>query len=130
MRPCFHSCGPVATAVAFETYGFTVNVAVICGGSGYTNTPSVHFLGGGGSGAQAVATVSNGVVTAIQVLDAGFGYTNAPLVIIDPPFIPNPVLGIKPISFLPFPICPLAALTSCSGSAQGLDKPIRQLHGH
>jgi hypothetical protein len=95
-------CGPVAKAVAFEIYGFTVNVTVTCGGSGYTNTPSVHFLGGGGDGAQAVATVSNGVVTAIQVLDAGFGYTNAPLVILDPPFIPNPVLGIKPISFLTF----------------------------
>ena len=95
-------CGPVATGMAFETNGFVVNVALICGGSGYTNPPSVHFVGGGGSGAQAVATVSNGVVTAIRMVAAGSGYTTAPLVIIDPPFIPNPVLGIKPMSFLSF----------------------------
>jgi hypothetical protein len=95
-------CGPVATGSAFETNGFVVSVVVICGGSGYTNTPAVHFIGGGGSGAQAFATVSNGVVTSIRVVAAGSGYTNAPLVVIDPPFIPNPVLGINPISFLSF----------------------------
>ncbi len=95
-------CGPVATGVSFETAGFTVTVMVVCPGSGYTNTPGVHFIGGGGSGATAVATVSNGMVTSIQVINPGFGYTNNPLVIIDPPFIPSPVLGIKPISFLTF----------------------------
>ena len=95
-------CGPVATAVAFEINGFTVSVTIVCGGSGYTTAPAIHFVGGGGSGVQAVATVSNGVVTSIQVINPGSGYTNAPLVVIGPPSIPNPVLGINPISFLAF----------------------------
>jgi hypothetical protein len=36
------------------------------------------------------------------VINAGYGYTNAPQVVIDPPFVPNPVLGIAPMSFLDF----------------------------
>ena len=72
------------------------------GGYGYTNTPSVRIIGGGGSGAQAVAVVSNGVVISVHILDAGSGYTNTPVIVIDPPFIPNPVLGIAPMSFLAF----------------------------
>lgn len=38
----------------------------------------------------------NGVVISITVTNAGFGYTNGPLVVIDPPFILNPVLGTPP----------------------------------
>ena len=82
--------------------GFLIGVNLIDGGYGYTNTPSVRILGGGGSGAQAVALVSNGVVTAISVLDAGHGYTSTPVVVIDPPFIPSPALSIAPMSFLTF----------------------------
>jgi hypothetical protein len=81
---------------------FVVAVNITDGGSGYTNTPLVRLVGGGGSGAEAFAVVSNGVITAIIMLDAGSGYTSAPLVVIDPPFIPNPVLGIAPMSFLTF----------------------------
>jgi hypothetical protein len=81
---------------------FVVAVNITDGGSGYTNTPLVRLVGGGGSGAEAFAVVSNGVITAITMLNAGYGYTNAPLVVIDPPFIPNPVLGIAPMSFLTF----------------------------
>jgi hypothetical protein len=92
----------VATASAVLTYGFVVAATLTDGGYGYTNTPTVKIIGGGGSGAQAVAVVSNGVVIAVNFLDAGSGYTNAPLVVIDPPFIPNPVLGIAPVSFLAF----------------------------
>jgi len=91
-----------ATASAGLYNGFVVTNIVADGGSGYTNTPGVRFFGGGGSGAQAVAVVSNGVVTAVDVLDAGFGYTNAPVVVIDPPFIPSPVLAIAPMSLLAF----------------------------
>jgi len=81
---------------------FVVAVNITDGGSGYVGTPQVRFIGGGGSGAQAVAVVSNGVITAITMLGAGTGYTSAPLVVIEPPFIPNPVLGIAPMSFLAF----------------------------
>jgi len=91
-----------ATASAVVTNGFVIAATITDGGCGYTNTPTVRIIGGDGSGAQAVAVVSNGVVIAIEVLDAGSDYTNTPLVIIEPPFIPNPVLGIAPMSFLSF----------------------------
>jgi len=91
-----------ATASTVLAYGFVVAANITDSGYGYTNTPLVRLIGGGGSGAQAVAVVSNGVVVAVNVLDAGYGYTNAPLVVIEPPFIPNPVLSIAPMSFLSF----------------------------
>ena len=91
-----------ATATATLSGTFVVSVSITEGGSGYTNTPLVRIIGGGGSGAGAYAVVSNGVVTSITVTNAGYGYTNAPLVVIDPPFISNPVLGIAPMSFLTF----------------------------
>ena len=97
-------CRPprLATASAVLAYDFVVAAKVTDGGYGYTNTPTVKIISGGGSGAQAVAMVSNGVVVGITITDAGIGYTNAPLVVIEPPFIPNPVLGIAPMSFLAF----------------------------
>jgi len=91
-----------ATASAVVVNGFVVGVTIINGGYGYTNTPLVRLIGGGGSGAQAFAVVSNGVVTSITVTNPGSGYTNAPVVFIEPPIIPNPVLGIAPMSFLAF----------------------------
>ena len=91
-----------AAGTAIMTNGFVIGVSINNGGYGYTNTPLVRLIGGGGSGAQAVAVVSNGMVTAINVLNAGSGYTNAPQVVIEPPFIPNRVLGIAAMSFLTF----------------------------
>jgi hypothetical protein len=91
-----------ATAGATLFGAFVVSNNITDGGAGYTNTPLVRFIGGGGSGATAVAVVSNGVVTAINMISAGSGYTNAPLIVVDPPFIFNPVLGIAPISILTF----------------------------
>jgi alpha-tubulin suppressor-like RCC1 family protein len=93
---------PTATASAIVTNGFIIAATIIDGGFGYTNTPTVRIIGGGGSGAQAVAVVSNGVVIAVNILDTGSGYTNTPVIVIDPPFISNPVLGIAPMSFLSF----------------------------
>jgi hypothetical protein len=93
---------PVATATAVVTTGYVVGAIVTYGGFGYTNTPVVRIIGGGGSGAQAVAVVSNGVVIAVNFLNTGSGYTSTPLVIVEPPFIPNPVLSIAPMSFLSF----------------------------
>ena len=91
-----------ATASAVLSYDFVVGATITDGGYGYTNTPTVKIIGGGGSGAQAVAVLSNGVVVGITITDAGIGYTSAPMVVIDPPFIPNPVLSIAPMSFLAF----------------------------
>jgi hypothetical protein len=91
-----------ATATATMVNDFVVGVTITDGGWGYTNTPIVRISGGGGSGARAVAVVSNGVVIAINILDAGYGYTSTPSVVIDPPFMANPVLDLAPMSFLVF----------------------------
>jgi hypothetical protein len=90
-----------ATGTAIVTNGFMVAITITDAGFGYTNTPLIQLVGGGGSGAQAVAVVSNGMVTAMTILNPGFGYTGAPVVVIEPP-IPNPVLSIAPMSFLTF----------------------------
>ena len=95
-----------ATAELAGTNGIgldiVVGVDIVDGGAGYTNTPNVRFIGGGGNGAQASVVISNGIVVAIDITNSGSGYTNAPVVVIDPPFILNPVLGIASISILNF----------------------------
>ena len=91
-----------ATATAILVNEFVVGATVTDGGFGYTNTPAVGILGGGGSGAEAVAVVSNGVVVAVNILDAGYGYTNPPAILIAPPFIPQPAMGIAAMSLLSF----------------------------
>ena len=91
-----------AMAMATMTNGFVVAVTLSDAGFGYTNTPLVWLIGGGGSGAQAVAVVSNGMVTAINVISTGSGYTNAPWVVIESPFIANPVMGIALMSSVAF----------------------------
>jgi hypothetical protein len=91
-----------AFGIATLNFGFLVSVSVTDGGAGYTNTPLVRFIGGGGTGAQASVVVSNGVVVAVNMINAGSGYTNTPVVVIDPPFIASPILGIASISVLNF----------------------------
>jgi hypothetical protein len=90
-----------ATAAATVTNGFVVWATITDGGYGYTNTPGVRIIGGGGSGAEAVAVVTNGVVVAVDILGAGSGYTNAPVVVIAPPFIPQPTMAIAALFFGP-----------------------------
>ena len=69
-----------------ETFsGFCVGAVITNGGFGYGNSPSVSFVGGGGSGASGYGTVSNGVLSSITVTNAGGGYTNLPAVVIDAP---------------------------------------------
>jgi len=74
-----------ATATATETNGFVVAINVTDSGCGYTNTPPVFIVGGGGAGATATAVVTNGSVVAITITDAGIGYTNTPAVYIYTP---------------------------------------------
>ena len=81
-----YSAARPAMATAVVTNGFVVAATITDGGVGYTNTPVVCIVGGGGSGARATALVSNGVVTGITILDAGFGYTSTPAIAITPPF--------------------------------------------
>jgi hypothetical protein len=84
-------CAPRrATAVAQVVNGFVVGATVTDSGCGYTNSPAVLVVGGGGSGATAQATVSNGRVTGITILTTGSGYTSVPEIrIASPPFIPK-----------------------------------------
>ena len=59
----------------FRSNGFVVGANITDGSCGYTNTPAVRIIDGGGSGAQALAAVSNGMVIAVNVLNTGKGYT-------------------------------------------------------
>jgi len=93
---------PIATATPVVTNGFVTGVIITYGGFGYTNTPGVRFIGGGGSGAAGVCVVSNGMVLGVNISYPGGGYTNAPVVVIAPPFIPQPAMGIEALSLLSF----------------------------
>jgi hypothetical protein len=63
------------------------SITVTNGGSGYTTAPTVHFVGGNGTGAAATATIDSGHVTAITVTSAGSGYLSnyPPTIVLDPP---------------------------------------------
>jgi hypothetical protein len=74
-----------AAAVATQTNGNVLGATITDGGCGYTNTPLVLILGGGGTGATATAVVSNGVVVGITITDAGTGYTSIPSIYIYSP---------------------------------------------
>jgi hypothetical protein len=49
-------------------------------GYGYTTTPGVRFIGGGGSGASATATIGDGIVGVITVTNSGSGYVSPPTI--------------------------------------------------
>jgi len=117
----------VATATPTVVNDSVVGATVTDGGFGYTNTPSVRIIGGGGTGAQAVAVVSNGTVIVVSILNPGDGYTNQPAIVIAPPFIPQPTMGIAAMSLLSFTNLAVGAeyqLQSSSGGAwDNLDGP-------
>lgn len=75
----------LAGAYAETVSGFVYGAVITNGGFGYGNVPSVHFVGGGGSGAAGYGTASNGELVSITVTNAGSGYTSLPSVVIDPP---------------------------------------------
>jgi hypothetical protein len=89
------NCIPhAAMATATVVNGFVVSINLTEPGCGYTNTPQVAIIGGGGINAAAFATVSNGIVTGITLTSAGIGYTNTPMVVIGS----APVIGVQPQS--------------------------------
>ena len=62
------------------------------GGVGYTTTPDILIIGGGGSGATATCTITNGTIDrVVNITNPGSGYTSAPNVIVRPR--PPPPLG-------------------------------------
>lgn len=83
--------GKTASAVAKMISGIVVcndntnpsaqsvqSVEIINPGYGYTTTPGVRFIGGGGSGASATATLGDGIVGIITVTNSGSGYVTPP----------------------------------------------------
>ena len=56
------------------------SVEIIDPGYGYTTTPGVRFIGGGGSGAKANATLGDGIVGIITITNSGSGYVNPPTI--------------------------------------------------
>jgi hypothetical protein len=85
------SGGKTATAVAEMIGGVVVcndnvnpqaksvqRVLLTNAGYGYTTTPGVRFIGGGGSGAAATATLGDGIVGIITITNSGSGYVNPP----------------------------------------------------
>jgi hypothetical protein len=47
-------------------------------GYGYTTSPGVKFLGGGGAGAAATASIGDGIVGIITITSSGSGYSQSP----------------------------------------------------
>jgi hypothetical protein len=56
------------------------SVQIINPGAGYTSSPGVRFIGGGGSGAAAVATIGNNIIGIVTVTNGGSGYSTIPTV--------------------------------------------------
>lgn len=87
-----------ALATATVVNGFVVGVNLRDTGLGYTDAPSVFFLGGGGSGAAGVATVQNGIVTGVKITSTGSGYSTPPRVLIAaPPGAPSLSISVKQV---------------------------------
>ena len=75
------STGTGATAEVVVN-GSVINIEVETGGSGYTSSPLVSIVGGGGSGASATAIITKGSVSNILITDGGTGYTSQPQITI------------------------------------------------
>ena len=71
-----------ATAVAGFVNGSALYATVTDGGRGYTTTPAVWILGGGGTSATRDAFLFNGVVMYIGITTEGTGNTNPPSIFI------------------------------------------------
>ncbi len=99
-----------ATATATVVNGFIVDITISDGGFGYTNIPLVRIISSDGTGAQALAVVSNGVVVAVNIMDTGNGYATTPVVVVEPPFIPAPVMNVTVLFFGPL-VPPMAQLS-------------------
>jgi hypothetical protein len=74
--------GTGAILVAVLTAGAVSSVTITAGGTGYTGTPIIQFVGGTGNGATATAHQTAGVIDTVTVTAGGNNYTVAPSVII------------------------------------------------
>jgi hypothetical protein len=60
-------------------------VEIVNSGFGYTESPKVVFVGGGGVGAEATAVIADGVVGIITITDGGSGYVDPPTITFNTP---------------------------------------------
>ena len=74
IRVCTDNLNPALKSVQ--------QVDIINPGAGYTVSPSVQFIGGGGAGAAATAVINTGVVGLATITNAGAGYTVNPTITI------------------------------------------------
>lgn len=75
-------------------------VKITSGGSGYTATPTVTVVGGGGDGANLEAIVDSGVVVGLNILTGGAGYTSYPAIVISAPGKPAVASAVVSVSGL------------------------------
>jgi hypothetical protein len=82
--------GSTAVAEAVTVGGIVTEINLIggvrevnmtSGGSGYTNTPTVSFVGGGGSGVVALAVMSGTSVSYVVIQNFGDDYSSIPAVV-------------------------------------------------
>jgi len=73
-------------------------VQLINSGAGYTVTPSVAFIGGGGSGAAATAVIGNGIVGIVTISNGGSGYSTSPNVTFSSPGVGSTAKGYAVVS--------------------------------
>ena len=73
-------------------------VQIINPGYGYTVSPGVVFIGGGGSGAAATTRISNGAVGIVTLTSGGSGYTTSPQVTFSSPGIGTTAIGVAVVS--------------------------------
>jgi hypothetical protein len=103
---------PLATqafANAVLSHGFVVAANLTSGGYGYTSSPPILIVGGGGTNATAISAIStNGSVTNIMITSAGVGYTSPPAIEIGQPpataIAPDawPGVGLNATNLLPY----------------------------
>ncbi len=73
-------------------------VQIINPGYGYTVSPGVVFIGGGGSGAASTTRISNGAVGIVTLTSGGSGYTTSPQVTFSSPGIGTTAVGVAIVS--------------------------------
>jgi hypothetical protein len=73
-------------------------VELVNPGSGYTTSPGVVFIGGGGSGAAATSIIGNGLIGIVTITNGGSGYTTSPSVTFTSPGIGTTAKGYAIVS--------------------------------
>ena len=75
----------VAKAVASIKNGYISSIYLIDKGSGYTETPKIKIIGGGGSDAYATCMVQKNKLNKIELQNRGRNYNSTPKIVIEAP---------------------------------------------